>query len=142
MSIIKHLDASTIKINNFKLNQKLDNTVILCKKTRKKTIIEYEHRCKAFINNGKQCSRRKKYGEFCGKHKNKQQYGISNHNNQTNESKTIKSNFYTENDNFIEVKKFKINNEDYFIDKNNIIFNKKGTKIIGRLNNNNEIYTI
>ena len=31
---------------------------------------------KAIINDGNQCSRRKKFGNFCGKHKKKQPFGI------------------------------------------------------------------
>ena len=44
--------------------------------------------------------------------------------------------------NLIEVKKFKYKENEYLIDNNKIIFNKSGTMIIGKLNNNNEIYLI
>ena len=104
--------------------------IIVVKKTRKKTIISMEERCKAIINDGKQCSRRKKYHNFCGKHKLKQPFGVVSTININN------FNFMSEcNPNLIEVKKFKYKQIEYLIDKNNIIFNKEGTKIIGKLDN-------
>lgn len=108
-----------------------EEQIVVIKKTRKKTIISMEERCKAIINNGKQCSRRKKYHNFCGKHKLKQPFGIVSDLNINN------FNFISQqmNPNFIEVKKFKYKNTEYLIDKHNIIFNKEGTKIIGRLDN-------
>ena len=110
--------------------QKNNEQILVVKKTRKKTIISMEERCKAIINDGKQCSRRKKYHNFCGKHKLKQPFGIVSEVNINNFSFISQSN-----PNFIEVKKFTYKNIEYLIDKHNIIFNKEGTKIIGRLDN-------
>lgn len=138
MSIIKHLDAKHIKFN-FNINQD-NNKFLLVKKKRKKTYLSPEERCKAVINTGKQCSRRKKYNDFCGKHKNKQQFGIFNVNDTKNNVK-IKTDL--ENDtNYLKVKKFKYLDKEYFIDNNNIIFNKAGTLIVGKLDNNNKICII
>ena len=110
--------------------QKNNEQILVVKKTRKKTIISMEERCKAIINDGKQCSRRKKYHNFCGKHKLKQPFGIVSQVNINNFSFISQSN-----PNFIEVKKFTYKNIEYLIDKHNIIFNKEGTKIIGKLDN-------
>ncbi len=88
----------------------LNNQLVIVKKNRKKIKISMKERCKAIINNGKQCSRRKKYNEFCGKHKDKQHFGII-----TNNTSITNYNFIIDpkqNDkNYIEVKKFQYNNK-------------------------------
>jgi len=118
----------------------LTNKLVIVKKTRKKNIIPCTERCKAIINNGKQCSRRKKYNDFCGKHKLKQHFGVIN--TYSNISNLITDNPKENNKNFLEVKQFKYNDTEYLIDNNKIIFNREGTEIIGKLNENNEIYII
>lgn len=118
----------------------LTNQLVVVKKTRKKNVILPKERCKAIINNGKQCSRRRKYNDFCGKHKDKQHFGIVNIYN--NLSNLITVDPKQHNKNYIEVKQFNYNDSEYLIDNNKIIFNREGTKIIGKLNENNEIYII
>ena len=104
--------------------------IIVVKKTRKKTIISMEERCKAIINDGKQCSRRKRYHNFCGKHKLKQPFGV------VSDVIINNFNFMSEcNPNLIEVKKFKYKQIEYLIDKNILFLTKEGTKIIGKLDN-------
>ena len=95
-------------------------------KKRKVTILLPHERCLAIINNGNQCSRRRKYNQFCGKHNKKQQYGIISNN--------ILLNLI--NPNLIEVTKITIEQQDYLIDKNHIIFTSDKTKIIGKIKNN------
>ena len=151
MNIIEQLDAK--QVNNMKYRLNIDKTklnlfnnkqngkktkkYLLMKKKRKKTILNKEEKCQAIINNGKQCSRRKKYGEFCGKHKDKQPFGIVDEN--FKEEELI---FNIDDENIIEVRKFNYQSNEYLIDNNRIIFNKKGTQILGKLNNNNEVYFI
>ena len=106
-----------------------------------RTILSSEERCQAIINNGKQCSRRKKYFDFCGKHKLKQPFGIVTKTLQDNITKD-KQTINLFDNNLIEVKQFQYKDKEYLIDNNKIIFNKIGTEIIGKLNNNNEIYII
>ena len=151
MNIIKQLDAKHVNNMKYKLNitkkqltktnptqyHKNSKKFLLMKKKRKKTILSKEEKCKAIINNGKQCSRRKKYGDFCGKHKDKQPFGIVDENFKEEEFV-----FDINDKNIIEVRKFNYQNQDYLIDNNRVIFNKKGTEIIGKLNNNNEVYLI
>ena len=90
-----------------------------------------EERCIAIINNGNQCSRRRKYNHFCGKHNKKQQFGV------------VSNNIITSllNTDFIEVKKIKINGNQYLIDRNQVLFNIEKNKIIGKLKKN-KIITI
>ncbi len=91
--------------------------------TKKITVLTIKDRCNAIINNGNQCSRRKKYGNFCGKHNKKQPYGVVSHN----------STQHQQNDSLIRVRKIKIKKCNYLIDENNILFNENGTRIIGKL---------
>jgi len=97
-------------------------------KQRKKVVLSPHERCKAIINNGKQCSRRKKYDHFCGKHNKKQPYGCVSKNVST-----------IMNQNLIEVRPIHINGGDYLIDKNHIIFSKEGTLIVGIYKDNKMI---
>ena len=144
MSIFKHLDAKHISNYKFKLNHTMNNDLqnkyVLIKKNRKKTILSQNEKCQAIINNGNQCSRRKKYGEFCGKHKIKQPFGIVD--KQYLSKIKIEQKIDLNDQNLLEVKKFRYKENEYLIDSNKIIFNRKGTEIIGKLNSNNEIYLI
>ena len=99
-------------------------------KQRKTTVLPFNERCIAIINNGKQCSRRRKYGSFCGKHNKKQQYGVISNNIVSKLTK----------DTLIQVRTIEIEQKRYLIDQNKILFNESGTTIIGKLKDDGIIY--
>ena len=97
------------------------------KKKRKKTILKPHEQCMARKQDGFQCSRRRKSDtDYCGKHIKKRQYGrIDNTEQQT-----------------INVKNIVINDNEYLIDNDNIIYNLSKTIILGKLMDNGEIFHI
>ena len=104
--------------------------IIVVKKTRKKTIYQWKKDVKQLLTMVSNVQGEKNNHNFCGKHKLKQSFGVVSTININN------FNFMSEcNPNLIEVKKFKYKQIEYLIDKNNTIFNKEGTKIIEKLDN-------
>jgi len=98
------------------------------KKKRKKTELQDFERCMARKQDGFQCSRRrKKQNEYCGKHINNRPYGrIDNKGDKDS----------------IAVKNIDIEDQQYLIDDNNIIFNLSGDVIVGKLMENGKIFYV
>ena len=111
----------------------LNNTIkkLQKKPARKKTKLSEDEICQARKQDGLQCSRRRKKGElYCGKHIHNRPYGrYDNKPDIANKDK-------------IKVKNITIEDIEYFIDNNNILYSISGDKIIGRLMNNGEVYFV
>ena len=83
---------------------------------------------------GNQCTRKKKNGDFCGKHEKHQKYGrIDDYNNLVEK--------LSQDDNYIMVWTESINNKEYLVDSNNIVYTKNlnSPEIIGKKKSNNLI---
>lgn len=142
---------------------------------RKKTILTHEQKCKARKQDGNQCSRRYKYNElFCGKHIKNQKYGIfqlkgtstsitkqkTTKRDEKEDSSVIPVNAKSTKGKrgrkpspkkdkpleFLTLKSVQIQNNYYYIDKFNILYNPEPIngqyEIIGKLKDlvNTEIY--
>jgi len=101
---------------------------IFGKKKRKKTQLQDFERCMARKQDGFQCSRRrKKNNEYCGKHIKNRPYGrIDNENDKES----------------IPVKNIVIEDKEYLIDNNKIVFNLNGDMIVGKLMDDGKIFYI
>ena len=90
--------------------------------------------CMARKQDGNQCTRKKKNGDFCGKHEKNQKYGrIDDYNNLVEK--------LSQDDNYIMVWTEIINEKEYLVDSNNIVYTKNlnSPEIIGKKNSNNLI---
>ena len=80
---------------------------------------------------GNQCSRRKKYDDYCGKHVKNQKFGrIDDCNNLLQD--------FSEDDNYIMVWKEQYKDNEYLVDSNNIVYSNsiENPKILGKKINN------
>lgn len=106
------------------------------KKKRKKTILKNEEQCLARKQDGLRCTRRRKRDnktgkilDFCGKHLNNSSFGRVDDIN-------LENNFFKTHDNdpTIKVMEICINGQQFFIDCNDILYNKEQNLIIGKYN--------
>jgi len=83
--------------------------------------------CMARKQDGNQCTRKKKFNDYCGKHINSHKYG------RIDDSSNLLED-YSEDENYIMVWKEKYENIDYLVDSNNIVYtnNIENPEIIGR----------
>jgi hypothetical protein len=117
---------------------------------RKKTILQNHEKCGARKQDGQQCSRRHKPDEtYCGKHMTNLPFGI--YNGVTTNSNITSSKHKSDmkqpknNDDTIVLKSVQIQNRYYYMDRHKILYNPEPVngyyEIIGKLNNNDEIFT-
>ena len=112
-------------------NQYIEN---YSKNKIKKKNIDSSNICMARKQDGNQCTRKKKNGDFCGKHEKHQKYGrIDDYNNLVEK--------LSQDDNYIMVWTESINNKEYLVDSNNIVYTKNlnSPEIIGKKKSNNLI---
>lgn len=87
--------------------------------------------CMARKQDGNQCTRKKKYNDYCGKHVNNQKHGrIDDCDNLVED--------LSQDENYIMVWKENYENKEYLIDSNNIVYtnNVDNPQIIGKKINN------
>ena len=122
--------SNDYNLDKNELYKYLDTT----KKQVNKLINKSDELCMARKQDGNQCSRRKKYNDYCGKHVNNQKFGRVDDSNNLLED-------FSEDDNYIMVWKEKYQDNEYLVDSNNIVYTNsiENPKIIGKKINNNLI---
>uniref|UniRef100_A0A6C0EJ86 Uncharacterized protein n=1 Tax=viral metagenome TaxID=1070528 RepID=A0A6C0EJ86_9ZZZZ len=124
------LDTISIdyNINNTELYDKFLKKKI---KPKLKNIQLDNYICMARKQDGNQCTRKKKFGEFCGKHETNQKFGrIDDYNNLIDK--------LSQDDNYIMTWVETINDKEYLVDSNNVVYtnNLNNPQIIGKKINN------
>ena len=118
-TISKDYNINNIELYNKFLKKKPKNKL--------KNIQLDKHICMARKQDGNQCTRKKKFGDFCGKHETNQKFGrIDDYNNLINK--------LSHDDNYIMTWIEIINNKEYLVDSNDIVYtnNLNNPQIIGK----------
>jgi len=121
-------------LDNISIDYNLDKEDLykyLEKKSSNKVKNTCSNLCMARKQDGNQCTRKKKYNDYCGKHVNNQKYGRIDDCSHLIED-------FSEDENYIMVWTEKYKNIDYLVDSNNIVYtnNIENPKIIGKKVNN------